>query len=301
MDDTMSSYSFSHQFYQRWTCAPEPIRASITQELTDITTLLKAETPFETFVFSTHDLDAHLDDLYDNHQAEQAIAKAIADKQAAEQTGAEQQRLEEEQKIKAAEAAKLKEAALKEESKLKEEALEKEHKRKEAENAQKEVENNIPLATKQNQSEAAIKLDTADSDKTETDSKVNTIINTEFDTDTEKHAVGSKTISEHAKVIDNDSFKNDNTIKNDSLIKNDSSISAINNKASAAISLAVKDAKLSVTHKELIRELEMQIDDYLSEQMMLMSENLKSWLRAEMTQHLSEQDKALTEDDVQKN
>ena len=44
----------------------------------------------------------------------------------------------------------------------------------------------------------------------------------------------------------------------------------------------------------------MQIDDYLSDQMMLMSENLKSWLRAEMTQHLSEQDKALNKDDVQK-
>ena len=290
----MSSYSFSHQFYQRWTCAPEPIRASITQELTDITTLLKAETPFETFVFSTHDLDEHLDELYENHEAEQAIAKAIADKQVAEQVIAEQQRLEEEQKIKAAEETKLKEDALKEENKQQEAA-----KKHEADNnVQKEAEKETPeeksLTATKNHSEAAIKLDAADSDKTETDSKVNTIINTGSDTDTEKHAVGSKTISEHAKAIDNDSFKND------SLIKNDSSISAINNKASAAISLAVKDAKLSATHKELIRELEMQIDDYLSEQMMLMSENLKSWLRAEMTQHLSEQDKVLTKDDVQK-
>ena len=293
----MSSYSFSHQFYQRWTCAPEPIRASIIQELTDITTLLKAETPFETFVFSTHDLDAHLDDLYENHEAEQAIAKAIADKQEAEQAIAEQQRLEEE-KIKVAEKAKLKEAALKEESRLKEEALEKENTRKEAENAQKEVEKNTPLAAKQNQSEAAIKPETSDTDKTEKVIKLNNIVNDKADI--EKNAVASKTISEHANAIDNDSFKNDNTIKNDSLIKNDSSINAINNKASAAISLAVKDAKLSVTHKELIRELEMQIDDYLSDQMMLMSENLKSWLRAEMTQHLSEQDKALTKDDVQK-
>ena len=289
----MSSYSFSHQFYQRWTCAPELIRASITQELTDITTLLKAETPFETFVFSTHDLDAHLDDLYENHEAEQAIAKAIADKQQAEQVIAEQQRLEEEQKIKVVEETKLKEAAFKEENKLKEAA-----KKHEADdNVQKEAEKETPeeksLTATKSHSEVAIKLDTADSDKTETDSKVNTIIKTE--SDTEKHAVGSKTISEHAKAIDDTSTKSNN------VIKNDSSISAINNKASAAISLAVKDAKLSVTHKELIRELEMQIDDYLSEQMMLMSENLKSWLRAEMTQHLSEQEKAFTKDDVQKN
>ena len=93
MEDTMSSYSFSHQFYQRWTCAPEPIRAAITQELKDITTLLQTETPFESFVFSTHDLDAHLDNLYENHDAEQAIAKAIADKQAQARATAEKERL----------------------------------------------------------------------------------------------------------------------------------------------------------------------------------------------------------------
>ncbi|WP_201611681.1 hypothetical protein [Psychrobacter immobilis] len=298
MDDTMSSYSFSPQFYQRWTCAPDPIRASIIQELTDITTLLQHDTPFETFVFSTHDLDAHLDNLYENHEAEQAIAKAIADKKAQEQAAAEKQRVEEEQKIKESEAAKLKEAALKEESRLKEETLEKESKRKEAENAQKEVANNIPLAAKQNQSEAAIKPEASDANKIEAGSKLNNIVNDK--TDTEKNAVASKTINEHANAIDNDSFKNDNTIKNDSLIKNDSSINAINNKASAAISLAVKDVKLNVTHKELIRELEMQIDDYLSDQMMLMSENLKSWLRAEMTQQLGEQDKTLIKSEDQK-
>ena len=291
MDDTMSSYSFSHQFYQRWTCAPEPIRASIIQELTDITTLLKAETPFETFVFSTHDLDAHLDDLYENHEAEQAIAKAIADKQAAEQLIFEQQRLEEEQKIKAAEETKRQEEAhLTKESRLKEQALEERNKPKEAENTQKEAEKETLLADDKNHLEAAIKLETAE---TEIDDKVDTIINDE--SDNEKHIVSSTTISEHANAIDDDSIKNDSTIKNDS------SINAINNKASLAISLAVKDAKLSVTHKDLIHELEMQIDDYLSDQMMLMSENLKSWLRAEMTQHLSEQDKPLSNGNPPKN
>lgn len=290
----MSSYSFSHQFYQRWTCAPEPIRASIIQELTDITTLLKAETPFETFVFSTHDLDAHLDDLYENHEAEQAIAKAIADKQAAEQASAEQQRLEEEQKIKAAEETKRQEEAhLTKESRLKEQALEERNKPKEAENAQKEAEKETLFADDKNRLETAIKLEIADADETEIDDKVDTIINDE--SDNEKHIVNSKTISEHANAIDDDSIKNDSTIKNDS------SINAINNKASLAISLAVKDAKLSVTHKDLIHELEMQIDDYLSDQMMLMSENLKSWLRAEMTQHLSEQDKPLSNGNPPKN
>lgn len=292
----MSSYSFSHQFYQRWTCAPDSIRTSIIQELTDITTLLKAETPFETFVFSTHDLDAHLDDLYENHEAEQAIAKAIAEKQVAEQAIAEQQRLEEERKIKAAAAAEAKrqeEARLTEESRLKEEALKAENKRKQAENTQKEAEKETRLAANKNHLEATIKAETSATDKTNTDNSVHAVIIN--DSDTQKNTVGSKTISEHAHAIV------DKSINNDKTIKNDNSINAINNKASAAISLAVKDTKLSVTHKELIHELEMQIDDYLSDQMMLMSENLKSWLRAEMTQHLSEQYKPVSNDNLPKN
>ena len=102
---------------------------------------------------------------------------------------------------------------------------------------------------------------------------------------TENPTANHKTINEHANTAE------DNTVNNNSSVKHDNAIKAINDKASTAIKLALKDAKLSATHQELIRELEMQIDDYLSDQMMLMSENLKSWLRAEVTQHLSEQDK----------
>ena len=202
MEDTMSSYSFSHQFYQRWTCAPEPVRAAITQELKDITTLLQADTPFESFEFNTHDLDTHVDELYDNYNAEQAIAKAIADKQEQANAAAEKQRLEEEQKKKA------EEATLQAESEL-------------AEAAQKEQEKNEQIAA----------------DKNNTDEKV------------------------------------------------------------IATSL---DAKLDITHQELIRELETQVDDYLSEQMMLLSENLKSWLRAEVTQHLSEQNDSTANNEAAK-
>ena len=121
MEDTMSSYSFSHQFYQRWTCAPDPVRASIIQELTDITTLLQHDTPFETFVFSTHDLDDHLDTLYENHEAEQAIAKAIAEKQAKERAAAEKERLEEEQRLEKERLEKEKQAKAVADAKQKEE------------------------------------------------------------------------------------------------------------------------------------------------------------------------------------
>ena len=310
MEDTMSSYSFSHQFYQRWTCAPEPIRAAITQELKDITTLLQTETPSESFVFSTHDLDAHLDNLYENHDAEQAIAKAIA------RATAEKERLEEQQKIQAAEEAKRKaEAKIEEETRL----------REEAEAAQQAPQKNELLAADKNSSDknnldakTAIthandtskvtapsvdnvdKVDnsadsnTAKAQPTEPSNAVKTDVNNDSSASSE-----NKTVSEHANTISGNAIS-DSHIANDKRIKEDSSIKAVNDKASAAIKLALKDAKLNTTHQELIRELEMQIDDYLSEQMMLMSENLKSWLRAEMTQNLSE-DKVETNKESQKN
>ncbi|MBH0086848.1 hypothetical protein I6E84_11540 [Psychrobacter sp. SCQQ22] len=280
MEDTMSSYSFSHQFYQRWTCAPEPIRAAITQELKDITTLLQSDTPFESFEFQTHDLDAHIDELYENHEAEQAIAKAIADKQEQARAAAEQQRVEEVQKIKAAEDAKLEEEAkLKEEAKL----------REEAEAAQKEQEKNATLAAdKRNDDKPVVAVETNTENNANSSITDNSEKNNTQSMATENPTPNHKTISEHANTTE------DHTVNNDSSTKNDSAIKAINDKASTAIKLALKDAKLSTTHQELIRELEVQIDDYLSEQMMLMSENLKSWLRAEVIQNLSDQDKSQT-------
>ncbi|MGE6362116.1 hypothetical protein [Psychrobacter glacincola] len=269
MDDTMSSYSFSHQFYQHWTCAPEPIRAAITQELKDITTLLQNDTPFESFVFNTHDLDTHIDELYENHEAEQAIAKAITDKKAEEQATAEKQQREEQQKVKAAEDARLKESA-----RLKEAA----------DTAQKEQQKTEQIAAeKKNIADKTTAMNASDSESLSIDNTVEKNQNVEKSAATQSNADNhfvtsseNKTISEHANVA------------HDKHINDDHSIKAVNDKASAAIKLALKDAKLSTTYQEMIRELEMQIDDYLSEQMMLMSENLKSWLRAEVTQNLSE-------------
>ena len=254
MEDTMSSYSFSHQFYQRWTCAPEPIRAAITQELKDITTLLQTETPFESFVFSTHDLDAHLDNLYENHDAEQAIAKAIADKQAQARATAEKERLEEQQKIQAAEEAKRKaEAKIEEETRLREEA--------EAEVAQQAPQKNEPLAADKNSSDknnldaktaithandtskvtapSVDKVDnsadsnTAKAQPTEPSNAVKTDVNNDSSASSE-----NKTVSEHANTISGNAIS-DSHIANDKRIKEDSSIKAVNDKASAAIKLAL--------------------------------------------------------------
>ncbi len=272
----MSSYSFSHQFYQRWTCAPDPVRASIIQELTDITTLLQHDTPFETFVFSTHDLDAHLDNLYENHEAEQAIAKAIAEKQAQERAAAEKERLEEEERVEKERVEKEKQAKAVADAKQKEEeALEAAAAKQEQQHDEQldhkratSVDDNDSSKniTSKNDTDAVEKLEATKTDATKTTA----------DTDTDK-----KSIQETANVVNG---------------ANDHNMKTVIDKAvsDAAIPLSLKDTKLGASHPELIRELEMHVDDYLSEQMMQISENLKSWLRAELAQHLTEPDTTTT-------
>ena len=274
----MSSYSFSHQFYQRWTCAPDPVRASIIQELTDITTLLQHDTPFETFVFSTHDLDDHLDTLYENHEAEQAIAKAIAEKQAKERAAAEKERLEEEQRLEKERLEKEKQAKAAVDAKQKEEETlraaeaakqEQQHNEQPAHKQATSVDDNASsknIASK-NDTDAVDKLEATKTDATKTA------------TDTDK-----KSIQEPANIANVTNGANDHHMK--TVI--DKAVS------DAAIPLSLKDTKLGASHPELIRELEMHVDDYLSEQMMQISENLKSWLRAELAQHLTEPDTATT-------
>lgn len=273
----MSSYSFSHQFYQRWTCAPDPVRASIIQELTDITTLLQHDTPFETFVFSTHDLDDHLDTLYENHEAEQAIAKAIADKQAKERAAAEKERLEEEQRLEKERLEKEKQAKAVADAKQKEEETlraaaakqEQQHNEQLDHKRATSVDDNASSKniTSKNVTDAVEKLEATKTDATK------------IATDTDK-----KSIQESANIANVTNGANDHNMK--TVI--DKAVS------DAAIPLSLKDTKLGASHPELIRELEMHVDDYLSEQMMQISENLKSWLRAELAQHLTEPDTATT-------
>ena len=274
----MSSYSFSHQFYQRWTCAPDPVRASIIQELTDITTLLQHDTPFETFVFSTHDLDDHLDTLYENHEAEQAIAKAIAEKQAKERAAAEKERLEEEQRLEKERLEKEKQAKAAVDAKQKEEET-----LRAAEAAKQEQQHNEQPAHKQ-----ATSVDDNASSKN---------IASKNDTDAVEKLEATKTdATKTATDTDRKSIQEPANIANVTNGANDHNMKTVIDKAvsDAAIPLSLKDTKLGASHPELIRELEMHVDDYLSEQMMQISENLKSWLRAELAQHLTEPDTATT-------
>jgi hypothetical protein len=237
MEESMSSYSFSHQFYQRWTRAPEQIRAAIVQELTDITTLLQTDTPYESFTFSLPDLDAHLDELYSAHKAEQAAAKELADKQAEQRAAAEQQRLAEEEK---AHAAKIEQ----------EEALRQKEKQQ-AEQAQKNAD----------------EQSRAEQEKSDIESATN----------------DKQTLAE----ADGPSIDEKNNVNGHSHTINQTENTIVKPQKGAAIDLSFKNPELSAAHESLIQELEMHVDDYLSEQMMQISEDLKSWLRAEVSQQLA--------------
>ena len=282
MEDTMSSYSFSHQFYQRWTCAPEPIRAAITQELKDITTLLQADTVFESFVFQTPDLDTHVDELYENHRAEQAIAQAIIDKQEQERAAAEKKQLEEEQQ-KQAEASKRHEQA--------EAAKKQSEKSQQSEVVEGHIDDTQDAAdTEQTISDSDTSLNgTSYSDVAHNDTAINNTSSTEKVVSKESN-VEKTSSGESSRHLSRDDDSSENKVISEQVIElSDNQLKDIQNKASTAIHLSLKDAKLDAAHQTLIRELEMQVDDYLSEQMMLMSENLKSWLRAEVTQHFNAQ------------
>ena len=241
----MSSYSFSHQFYQHWTSAPQAVRAAIVQELTDITTLLQTNTPFEEFAFSNHDLDAHLDELYVTHDKQQAVAKELADKQAALRVEAEKQRLEEER----LEEEKQQTERIKLEEKLEEKLL--------AEDANKPIGKD-----KISKEQIASEEDLA-------------IINSQ-----NVDNILEQTVADISAELD-DSLTSKNAVA-----VNDN-VAAITN-AKDSISLSSKAMTLSADNEQIVQELEVHIDDYLMEQMMQMSENLKSWLRAEVSRQLAE-------------
>ena len=233
----MSSYSFSHQFYQHWTGAPEPVRAAIVQELTDITDLLQTGTPFEKFVFSIHDLDAHLDDLYCAHELQQTEIKRVADEKLALEA---QQQLQEQRRI-------VQEEQEKEELRQRELA---QKKQAEQEALKAELESSSEI------------VESANNEESKDDNNANHTINNDSD---KAHTISTNNIKAVSDTINKQS----------------------------TIDLSLADTKLNTTHKDMLHELEMHIDDYLTEQMLQMSENLKSWLRAEVSRQLAEKQQAV--------
>ena len=249
----MSSYSFSHQFYQHWMHAPNLVRAAIVQELMDINTLLQPDTELADFHFSEPDLNTHLEALYDAHYAELAAAQAIAD----EQKCADKQRLAEEANKKEKEEAALKVA-------------EKEEK-------------------------GVITNDSTSHDSDSLSPEQHSEPEYKPEPEATTNATPSDDINDPNITKDGYNKAQSNPSKGHVNSNKDKVLSALQQHASANIvkptpitNTLAKSPLLSKDNEAFIHELSMHIDDYLSEQMAKLSEDLKSWLRAEMSRKLSE-------------
>ncbi|WP_201617829.1 hypothetical protein [Psychrobacter urativorans] len=267
MEETMSSYSFSHQFYQHWTQAPEPIRAAIVQELTDIATLLQPDTSLENFVFSQPDLDAYLDKLDNTYKTQQAAAKKTADKKAAEQ-----------QRLEKAESNKV--------------------------NAEKGINNQQNIAQQQAKVATENSITEQTSNNKTPDNQASS--NNQHSNDDRNKAASAENddaIDDSSNTLDSNNALNINDTLDDKSkdlsagqVDTDSNVP----KQGAAIERLPKTPKLSKDNEDLIHELGMHIDDYLSEQMAQLSEDLKSWLRNEISRQLGDQEQTVDSGDKEK-
>ena len=281
----MSSNSFSHQFYQHWTQLPEPVRSVIVQELTDINTLLQPETPLTDFVFSEPDLEARLQQLYATHDAQQAdLVKSM------------------EQQTPKNATPQLLEIQLTETQKTE---------------TQKTEANDVT-------SEGKCKSDIARNESAfNNGARNNSALNIETDNSSEQqdtaenqHSMANETarINTSNSQINNKTNNQQNNSNSDSNGDKALPVLQINAIPETVIlepmalepvalepmtpkqitpeAVPQKSANaqlLSDANEALIYELGRHIDDYLSEQMTQLSEDLKSWLRDEISHQLSEQ------------
>lgn len=290
----MSGVSFSHQFTQRWIQSPDLVRAAIVQELKDIMTLLQTDISVEAFEFTQPDLDGYLDELYQQDEAEQ-LRKAEQS-----QAEEEQQRLKEE--ILANQRQNL-------------ERLEQEQQQRQLTEAA-ELADVQRLVSDQADIEQAAQTEHHSyqhhsSNQHESAQLSNEDVNIENSADTNVNDATEATaqpvdqiadsecpdtvINEHptAKLTIHQSAASENPVYNEGELPAVDHIDASPSSQQAALETHLEDsAELSepttISHEQeaLIQELEMRIDDYLSEQMTLMSEGLKAWVREEVRRQL---------------
>lgn len=245
----MAQVAFSHQFSHRWSNAPQAVKDALLQEFEDIMQLLDADTDLESFEFTVPDLHAHIDAINAEVAAEKEVARLEAERLEAERLEAERAELE------ALEAERL----LNEEQQAEQDALE-----------QSQVESEETLE------HTPQAMQVADTELVEGN------LDTEVETDSARdndalvgaegldRAEGSDTKASDAPV--------DTSESQPTAVVNETE-AEISAPASFAFDTTVPKAELDA---DFIKELESRIDDYLSEQLANMSEDLKSWLREQV-------------------
>lgn len=288
----MAGYAFSHQFYQRWSQAPAQVRAAIVQDLKDIMTLLQTDTTVAEFAFTQPDLDGYLDELYAQDRIQKAAdAEAIRiaqeqeriEREALEAQRKEEERLEKEQ----LEQEQLAQERL-EIARLEAEAKQKDYEQAELQRAQQQAE-----AEQAEQQAAAVANEQEISGDGEQTATLTIVPQLDAETQsldtvtasTAKPNVSAPTTQEE---VNQEGVVQENVPANtvqESLIEESVAQEFLSHTEKE--SAPAEPIALSQEQENFVRELEVRIDDYLSEQMADMSENLKAWLRDEVQRQLA--------------
>lgn len=288
----MAGYAFSHQFYQRWSQAPAQVRAAIVQDLKDIMTLLQTDTTVAEFAFTQPDLDGYLDELYAQDRIQKAAdAEAIriaqeqerVEREALEAQRKEEERLEKEQ----LEQEQLAQERL-EIARLEAEAKQKDYEQAELQRAQQQAE-----AEQAEQQAAAV----ANEQEISGDGEQTATLTIVPQLDAETQSLDTVTASTATPNVSAPTTQEE--VNQEGVVQENVPANTVQEKV---IEESVAQEFLSHTEKEsapaepialsqeqenFVRELEVRIDDYLSEQMADMSENLKAWLRDEVQRQLA--------------
>ncbi|CAM4085737.1 hypothetical protein PSAR109036_08160 [Psychrobacter arenosus] len=288
----MAGYAFSHQFYQRWSQAPAQVRAAIVQDLKDIMTLLQTDTTVAEFAFTQPDLDGYLDELYAQDRIQKAAdAEAIriaqeqerVEREALEAQRKEEERLEKEQ----LEQEQLAQERL-EIARIEAEAKQKDYEQAELQRAQQQAE-----AEQAEQQAAAVANEqeiSGDGEQTATLTIVPQLDaeTQSLDTVTASTATPNVSAPTTQEEVNQEGVVQENVQANtvqESLIEESVAQEFLSHTEKE--SAPAEPIALSQEQENFVRELEVRIDDYLSEQMADMSENLKAWLRDEVQRQLA--------------
>lgn len=285
----MAGYAFSHQFYQRWSQAPAQVRAAIVQDLKDIMTLLQTDTTVAEFAFTQPDLDGYLDELYAQDRIQKAAdAEAIriaqeqerVEREALEAQRKEEERLEKEQ----LEQEQLAQERL-EIARLEAEAKQKDYEQAELQRAQQQAEAEQQAAAVANEQEIS-----GDGEQTATltivpqlDAEIQSL-----DTVTASTATPNVSAPTTQEEVNQEGVVQENvqgTTVQEKVIEESVAQEFLSHTEKE--SAPAEPIALSQEQENFVRELEVRIDDYLSEQMADMSENLKAWLRDEVQRQLA--------------
>ena len=254
----MSGYSFSLQFPQRWLQAPDQVRESIVQELKDIMTLLRTETTVSEFAFTQPDLDAHLDEIYTQKRELAKAQQAEQEKERLRHEILEKQRLNRERL---------------EKERVEKTRVEQEQQRKALEeNQQKEKLQAIREAQQHKDAQADAEQQQRDYERKQAKEQA-LQKNTEAEQENNSAVASVPTGSDTTNTADNNVDKFDPSSNVNSAKDNQAPSGGL--------------IELNKDQQAFVHELEMRIDDYLSEQMAKMSEDLKSWLHDEVQRQLA--------------